>query len=120
MVQHQSAWSPSGWALDGHNPNGRHQFGVICTDANADYFRCHQDTSDSPVLQSDKNPDKGSTLTIMWSESKLLSPKPSDIPSGLHLWTAPITRTYAIRGKDLLVTTDSVTQIFYRVAEGKT
>jgi hypothetical protein len=47
-----------------------------------------------------KNLIKGSTLTIMWSESKLLSPKPSDIPSGLHLWTAPITRTYTIRGKE--------------------
>ena len=61
----------------------------------------------------------GTILTIMWSESKLVFPRPSDIPSGLHLWTAPITKTYTIRGKNLLVTTDKA-EVFHRVAEGKT
>jgi hypothetical protein len=59
---------------------------------------------------------RGHTLTIRWSELTLLSPKPSDIPPGLHLWTAPVTRTYTIHGKALLVTTGKATNVFYRVA----
>jgi hypothetical protein len=55
-------------------------------------------------------------LTIRWSEPTLLSPKRSDIPPGLHLWTSPVTRTYTIHGKELLVTTDNRTVIFYRVS----
>jgi hypothetical protein len=62
---------------------------------------------------------KGRTLTIHWSEVTLLSPKPSEIPSGLHLWTAPVTRTYTIRGKALLVTTGKATNVFYRVATAR-
>ena len=59
-------------------------------------------------------------LTIRWSEPPLLSPKPSDIPPGLQLWTSPVTRTYTIHGKELLVTTDKHTIIFYRVSNTQT
>ena len=63
---------------------------------------------------------KRDVLTIRWSEPTLLSPKPSDIPPGLHLWTSPVTRTYTIHGKELLVTTDKHTDIFYRVSNTQT
>jgi hypothetical protein len=59
---------------------------------------------------------KGRTLTIRWSEVALLSKKPSDIPPGLHLWTAPVTSTYTIHDKELLGTTGKLTSVFYRVA----
>ena len=58
---------------------------------------------------------KRDALTIRWSGPTLLSPKPSDIPPGLHLWTSPVTRTYTIHGKELRATTDKTTSIFYRV-----
>jgi hypothetical protein len=63
---------------------------------------------------------RGHTLTIRWSELTLLSPKPSDIPPGLYLWTSRVTCTYTIRGKELLVTTDKHTDIFYRVSNTQT
>jgi hypothetical protein len=63
---------------------------------------------------------RGHTLTIRWSELTLLSPKPSDIPPGLHLWTSPVTCTYTIHGKELLVTTDKHMDIFYRVSNTQT
>jgi hypothetical protein len=63
---------------------------------------------------------RGRTLTIRWSELTLLSPKPSDIPPGLHLWASPVTCTYTIHGKELLVTTDTHTNIFYRVSNTQT
>ena len=62
----------------------------------------------------------GNTLTIRWSELTLLSPKASDIPPGLHLWTSPVTCTYRIHGKDLLVTTDRDTDTFHRVSSTQT
>ena len=63
---------------------------------------------------------RGRTLTIRWSELTLLSPKPSDIPPGLYLWTSPVTCTYTIHGRKLLVTTDKDTDTFYRVSNTQT
>jgi len=71
-------------------------------------------------MQATKIELRRDALTIRWSEPTLLSPKPSDIPPGLQLWTSPVTRTYTIHGKELLVTTDKHTIIFYRVSNTQT
>ena len=63
-----------------------------------------------------KSEIKGDILTIHWSELKLLSPSWSEIPPGLHVWTAPVTCTYTIRGRDLLATTHNLTDVFHRAA----
>jgi hypothetical protein len=62
---------------------------------------------------------KDGVLTIRWSEPELLSPKASDIPRGLRLWKGPVTCTYILRGKELVVATGKDTDVFYRVDEEK-
>lgn len=60
---------------------------------------------------------KGGILTIHWSELNLLWPKPSDIPPGVQFRKDPVSCTYILRGKELLVTTGKDTDVFYRVEE---
>ena len=62
-----------------------------------------------------KSEVKAGVLTIQWSELQLLSPPRSEIPPGLHLWTAPRTFTYTLRGKELFETSDKSMEPFHRV-----
>jgi hypothetical protein len=56
---------------------------------------------------------RGSSLTIQWSALKLVSPRPQDIPPTLHLWTAPLQKTYVLRG-DALTTTGTEPVTWHR------
>jgi hypothetical protein len=62
---------------------------------------------------------RAGVLTIYWSKPKLISPSPSEIPPGFHLWTEPVTYTYVMRGRELVATTGNLTDIFHR-ADPKT
>jgi hypothetical protein len=58
---------------------------------------------------------KRDVLTIRWSAPKLISPKRSEIPPGLHLWESPVATTYTLRGQDMLATIDGESDVFHRV-----